>query len=652
MDQHTHRSGLSTEMDSLPLCEIRVQDALFSHCISLISEYVVPYQWDAINDRLPDTEPSHCIENFRIAAGEAEGEFQGAVFQDTDLYKWLETVAFCIANGTGGQYVALADEAIDLIRRAQEPDGYINTYFTIKAPHKKWTNLVEGHELYSGGHLIEAAVAYYEATGKRPILDVACRFADLVASIFGDEPDKHHGYPGHQEIELALVKLYRVTGEKRYLELARHFIDARGQKPNYLLEEIKRRNGDNIFPEFSEYDAEYAQSHLPPLEQTTAVGHAVRACYMYSAMADLALAYHDEPLERACKTLYDNIVEKRMYLTGGIGSSGKLERFTTDYDLPNDSAYCESCASIGLMMFGQRMARLTGEAKYYDTVERALCNTVLSGMSLQGDRYFYVNPLEVWPDNCLPSTSMSHVKPVRQKWFACACCPPNIARTLASLGQYIYAKGPGRLYVNQFISSTVETCINGETVSLAMVADCMHSGTVQFRARGHVTLAIRIPAYLRDPVLLINGVETPLAMEKGYALILVAGEARLELRGQVEAHFVAANRQVREDLGQVAMEKGPYVYCLEEVDNGNLLANIFVDPTQALKETAPLEDFPGALPTLELQGERLVETIEDPHALYGLPHFAKKSVTLQAIPYAQWCNRTPGEMRVWLKAKL
>ena len=652
MESKPHWSVPGDAMRAVPLREIRIKDALFSRYLSLVSDFVVPYQWNALNDRLENTEPSHCIANFRIAAGDQQGEFQGAVFQDTDLYKWLETVAFCIANGTGEQYAALADEAIDLIRRAQEKDGYINTYFTIKAPEKKWTNLVEGHELYSGGHLIEAAVAYYEATGKRPILDVACRFADLVASRFGAEEGKCHGYPGHQEIELALVKLYRATGETRYLELARYFIYARGQKPNYLLEEIKARKGDNLFPEFAEYDAAYAQSHLPVLEQTTAVGHAVRATYMYSAMADLALELGDEALAHACQTLYENIVHRRMYLTGGIGSSGKLERFTTDYDLPNDSAYCESCASIGLMMFGQRMARLTGEASYYDTVERALCNTVLAGMSIQGDRYFYVNPLEVWPDNCLPSTSMSHVKPVRQKWFVCACCPPNIARTLASLGQYIYAKAPGRLYVQQFISSSVTTDVDGRTVSLTMEADYMRSGTVKLHACGSATLAVRIPAYFRDAALTVNGAPASLTIERGYALIPVNGETEIELRGRVEAHFVAANRQVREDLGQVAMEKGPYVYCLEEQDNGDLLANIYVDPTQTLAEGAPLEGFPGALPTLELQGERLVETIEDPDALYGLPHFAKKAVALKAVPYAQWCNRTPGEMRVWLRAKL
>ena len=640
------------DISSIALDRVSITDPLFGRYVRLVAEKILPYQWEALNDRIPGSEPSHCLDNFRVAAGELEGHHQGAIFQDTDLYKWLEAVAFCVANGTGEKLLPLAEEAIALIGRAQEPDGYLNTYISVECPENRWTNLAEGHELYGAGHFIEAAVAYYQATGRDDALLIARRFADLIDRTFGAEDGKCHGYPGHQEIELALVKLYRVTGEARYLKLADYFIRQRGQKPNYLLAEMAGRKGRNVFPEFAEYDDKYAQTHLPPLEQTTAEGHAVRAVYMYSAMADLALELGDPAMERACKTLYDNIVEKRMYLTGGIGSSGKLERFTADYDLPNDRMYCESCASIGLMMFGQRMARLTGEASYYDTVERALCNTVLAGMSIQGDRYFYVNPLEVWPDNCLPSTSMSHVKPVRQKWFVCACCPPNIARTLASLGQYIYAKAPGRLYVQQFISSSVTTDVDGRTVSLTMEADYMRSGTVKLHACGSATLAVRIPAYFRDAALTVNGAPASLTIERGYALIPVNGETEIELRGRVEAHFVAANRQVREDLGQVAMEKGPYVYCLEEQDNGDLLANIYVDPTQTLAEGAPLEGFPGALPTLELQGERLVETIEDPDALYGLPHFAKKAVALKAVPYAQWCNRTPGEMRVWLRAKL
>lgn len=556
--------------------------------------------------------------------------------------------------GEGEDFRPIADEVIDLIAQAQEPDGYLNTYFTIECPEKKWTNLTEGHELYGCGHLIEAAVAYYQATGTRKLLDVACKFADLVDRTFGAEDGKCHGYPGHQEIELALVKLYRVTGEKRYLSLANYFIRQRGGKPNYLLEEMAGRKGNNVFPEFAEYDDKYAQTHCHPVDQTTAVGHAVRAVYMYSAMADLAMEYEDADMQKACETLYRNIVDKRMYLTGGIGSSGKLERFTTDYDLPNDRMYCESCASVGLMMFSQRMASLTGNAGYYDTVERALCNTVMAGISKDADRYFYVNPLEVWPDNCLPSTSMSHVKPVRQKWFACACCPPNIARTLASLGQYIYAQSDTALYVNMFISSQWNTTINGTEVKLDMKAEHMTGGkvTLTLETEAPVELRIRLPWYLRSPSLSRDGGEETLNVENGYAVVTVCGKTKLEIGGSVEAKFVAANRNVRADVGKVALMKGPYVYCLEQVDNGENLASIFVSPAAPIEELAPQQDLPGTLPTLQVSGRRLVQTIAQQDDLYGDPSFDVQDVTLKAIPYALWCNRQSGEMLVWMHAQV
>lgn len=304
----------------IALDQVRITDELYGPMLRLVAERVLPYQWEALNDRVPGTEKSHCLDNFRVAAGDLPGRHQGAIFQDTDLYKWLEAVAYCIANGTGKHLLPLAQEAAVLIARAQEPDGYLNTYITIECPEKRWSNLAEGHELYGAGHLIEAAVAYYRATGEKLLLDTAQRFADLIDRTFGAEDGKCHGYPGHQEIELALVKLYRATGEKRYLHLADYFIRQRGQKPNYLLAEMAGRKGRNVFPEFCEYDDKYAQTHLPPLEQTTAEGHAVRAVYMYSAMADLALELGDPEMARAAETLYNNIVQRRMYITGGIGS--------------------------------------------------------------------------------------------------------------------------------------------------------------------------------------------------------------------------------------------------------------------------------------------------------------------------------------------
>ena len=632
-----------------------VTDPLFGSYVHSVAEKVLPYQWEVLNDRVTGEEPHYCVENFRVAAGEHPGRHHGPVFQDTDLYKWLEAAAFCIECGFGETLTPIAEEAIALILRAQQPDGYLNTYVTIEDPEARWSNLAEGHELYSCGHLIEAGVAYYGATGKDSLLCAGARFADLLVEVFGAEEGKCHGYPGHQEIELALVKLYRVTGKEQYLSLAAHFIAQRGGKPNYLLDEMAGRGGQNIFPEFSEYDDKYAQSHLPPVQQTEAVGHAVRAMYMYSAMADLAMERGDEALSRACKTLFDNVTQKRMYITGGVGSSGKLERFTTDYDLPNDRMYCESCASVGLMMFGQRMMLLTGEASYYDAVERALCNTVLAGISKDADRYFYVNPLEVWPENCIPSTSMSHVKPVRQSWFSCACCPPNIARTLASLGQYIYAESGTGLYVNLLISSEVETSVGGVAVRLKMDADYMRSGTVRLSLQSaggtDALLHIRLPRYLKDPKLFLNGQEAKLSVQKGYAVLPIDGDMEIELRSIVPARFVAANRRVRADLGKLAIMKGPFVYCLEETDNGDDLPALSIRADAALEDGPPEPGLLGTLPTVCLAGRRLTRTLCSENELYGEPAFVQESVRLKAVPYALWCNRTPGEMQVWLRAE-
>ena len=462
----------------ISLKNIAITDGFWNKYRNLVKDVIIPYQWDTLNDNVPDAEPSHCIENFRIAAGEKNGEFYGAVFQDTDVAKWLEAVAYVLdSQGRDEELEKLADETIDLIGKAQGSDGYLNTYFTIKEPERRWTNLREGHELYTAGHMIEAAVAYYQATGKRKFLDIVMRFADLISERFGPEDGKCHGYPGHPEIELALVKLYRVTGKKNYLETAKFFVDARGVGENYFFQEEKGERYQQIFPEFTGYEPEYSQSHKPVREQKTAEGHAVRAVYLYSAMADLAYEYQDESLLKACETLWKNMVTKRMYITGGIGSSGLLERFTVDYDLPNDRNYAESCASIGLAMFGKRMGQITRDAKYADIVEKALYNTVLAGIAMDGKGFFYVNPLEVWPENCLKRTSMEHVKPVRQKWFGVACCPPNIARTLASLGQYIYGEDEESIFINLYVSNEAETQINGVPCKLTIDSDFLKTET-------------------------------------------------------------------------------------------------------------------------------------------------------------------------------
>jgi len=636
---------------------IKITDDFFSHYVRLVAEEVVPYQWKMLNDLIPDITMSHCIKNFKITAGDITGEHKGPVFVDTDAYKWLEAVAYCLENGMALEYEWYADELIDLIERAQQSDGYLHTYYTLVAPKKRWTNLVEGHELYGAGHLIEAAVAYYNATGKTKLLDIAKRFADLICQVFGPNGEKHHAYAGHQEIELALVKLYHVTKDKKYLDMAEHFVRERGKKPNYLIDELKRNEKNRIFPEFSDYDDLYAQTHTEATRQTEAVGHAVRAMYYYTAMADLAIEQRGEDFEKACHTLWENTTKKRMYITGGIGSSGHLERFTTDYDLPNDRMYCESCASVGLMMFGKRMAALTGNASYYEEVERALYNTVLGGISLEGDKYFYVNPLEVWPENCLASTSMAHVKPVRQPWYTVACCPTNIARTIASLGQYIYSEDEESIYVNMLISSSLQTKLGNEDVSLDVSASLLQDGKTNIRVtktlERKVCIKVRIPAYCEETSFTIDGKVMYPSIEKGYAVLEIAGsgEQTIEMNSKVEPVFAAANTNVRADIGKVALTFGPYVYCLEEVDNGKNLPALMVSMDEQIEVLPSLEEFPGKVPCLGINGQRVERSIQDENMLYGRPCIKTKDVKIKAIPYALWCNREPGEMQVWIRNK-
>ena len=622
---------------SIPLKDIQIQDRFWKERLDLVRKEIIPYQWEAMNDRVPNAEPSHCIENYRIAAGQAQGSFYGEVFQDSDLAKWLEAVAYVLSFQPDPKLEKLADEAIELVCAAQQSDGYLNTFFTIKEPDQRWRNLREGHELYCAGHMMEAAVAYFEATGKRRLLDAMMRFADLICNTFGPEEGKIHAYPGHEEVELALFRMYRATGVRRYLELSAYFINCRGTGENYFRKENDRPGYLPIWGSMdTNSDMSYYQAHQPVREQKQAAGHAVRAMYLYSAMADLAGELKDEGLLNACKTLWNDVTERQMYVTGGVGASGILERFTTDYDLSNEMAYAESCASIGLMLFGLRMNRVTRQAQYFDPVERALYNTVLASVALDGKSFFYVNPLEVWPKACMPYTSKEHVKPVRQPWFSCACCPPNVARTFASLGQYIWAQDSQRVYLNLFISSTVKAK-NGAILKLE--TEFPMGNVLKITSDQVLELAVRIPGYGKN-----FRANVSYRKENGYGVFELEAGKELEIQFDAPACFIRANPEVRACSGKVCIQRGPVVYCLEEIDNGSNLSALSVDTAVSPGERE--SDIPGGL-MITASGKRRRPWADD--KLYGEIPSQYEETVLQAVPYAFWGNREKGEMTVWIR---
>lgn len=647
------KASLQAARRPLPLKNVRIADPFWNKYTELVTRQILPYQYQVLCDQLPDTPQSHCIENFRIAAGLSDGTFQGWVFQDTDLAKWLEAVAYSLNYEKDPQLEETADALIALVGKAQQENGYINTYFSTLHPGQQYCNLKEGHELYTAGHFIEAAVAYYEATGKDAFLQIMRRCADHICQVF-TSADYADAVPGHEEIELALVKLARVTGERKYADMALEFVDRRGCS-DYLSREHTLPRFVDVWHDRNPYLPQYGQAHMPVRQQKTAEGHAVRALYLYTAMADLAGLYGDAELQAACERLYENITQKRMYITGGVGSSGTLERFTADYDLPNDTAYAESCASIALAMFCRRMAALTGEAKYMDTAERALINTVLSGVSMDGKRFFYVNPLEVVPGFCLPATDKNHVKPQRQSWFGCACCPPNIARTLASLGDYAYSTDGMDTFVDLYIGGSCEARIGGKPVRLQVLTEMPYAGQTQIRVTAEESvdgmLFLRIPEYAEAPAITVNGEAIPISAEKGYAPVRVRGrEATICLSFRMPPRLVYANPHLAEDNGKCAVMKGPLVYCLEEADNGADLSALWLDPETPLQERFD-QALWGDTTVVTAQGSRL-EGTGFAGKLYSSAKPVSQPTTLRFVPYCHWGNREPGEMAVWVKYRL
>ncbi|KAB0872739.1 glycoside hydrolase family 127 protein [Cronobacter muytjensii] len=644
------------EMD---LHHLKITDPFLGQYQQLVRDVVIPYQWDALNDRLPEAEPSHAIANFRLAAGLDHGEFYGMVFQDSDVAKWLEAVAWSLCQKPDAELEKTADEVIALIAAAQCDDGYLNTYFTVKAPGERWTNLAECHELYCAGHMIEAGVAFWQATGKRHLLDVVCRLADHISDVFGPGENQLHGYPGHPEIELALMRLYDATQEPRYQALARYFIEQRGTQPHFYDIEYEKRGRTSYWntygPAWMVQDKAYSQAHQPLTEQDRAVGHAVRFVYLMAGVAHLARLSGDEEKRQACLRLWENMARRQLYITGGIGAQSSGEAFSSDYDLPNDTVYAESCASIGLMMFARRMLEMEGDSQYADVMERALYNTVLGGMALDGKHFFYVNPLEVHPKTLKFNHIYDHVKPVRQRWFGCACCPPNIARLLTSLGHYLYTAREDALFINLYIGNRVELPVGEGTLRLRVSGDFPWHEEVQIHIDSpqpvEHTLALRLPDWCDAPRVMLNGSPCEGDTRKSYLWLRRAWQEgdTLTLTLPMPVRRVYGNPLARHVAGKVAVQRGPLIYCLEEADNGSELHNLRLPATAAFREMPGKGIFARQV-LIQAEGWRQASAEPESQPLWHYDRAPTEATpqTLTFIPWFSWANRGEGEMRVWV----
>lgn len=702
----------------LDLKQVTITDVFWHREQELVRKEVIPYQWEALNDRIADAAPSYCMHNFRAAgrmmqkkqemgksyvapnytfrgfntlpadpANPEPDKFYGFVFQDSDFSKWIEAVGYSLIQHPDAQLEQTADEAIDLVCAAQLENGYLDTYYIINGMDRAFTNLKDHHELYCLGHLIEGAIAYYQATGKDKLLNVARRYADYVAVYFGPQEGGCKGYPGHEIVEMALVRLYEVTGDDKYLKLSQFFLNQRGTKPYYFDQEEQKRaaleDSAEQLPKFDENEERYAyyQAHKPVREQSEAVGHAVRAVYLYSGMADVARLTLDDAMYAACQRLWESIVREKLYVTGGIGGTSHGEAFSFPFDLPNDTAYSETCAAIGLAFFARRMLEIKAESRYADVCELALYNTVLSGMALDGKSFFYVNPLEVLPEACYKDSRKSHVKPVRQKWFGCACCPPNIARIVSSVASYAYTEREDTLWFHLYMGSVLTKKIGSQEINLKVETEMPWNGHVSVHIQTQktvpCTLAMRIPGWSDsgNAKIICGGLSTDIAwktegenlqvsqsnlqevfVQDGY--LYLRGEWQTEdsisLDFSMGVHMVTADERVCEDIGKVTFVRGPIVYCMEEADNGKNLhlykadidrigtgcQNIAVEMTEELGHL---------MATLRVPGKRRLGT-SSKNTLYReyMPaHY--EDVMLRWIPYYAWCNRGEGEMRVWIQ---
>ena len=610
------------KLQPVPFKDVTIQDSFWAPRRETNRVASIPFS-------LQKLEEAGNLEDMRLAARGATNGFRGPVFMDSDLYKALEAASYSVATHPDPALEKQLDGIISLLTAAQQPDGYLNSYYTVKEPGQRWTNLRDCHELYCAGHMFEAAVAHFLATGKTTFLNIATRYADYIDSVFGPPP-KRLGYPGHPEIELALIKLWRATGNQRYFELARFFVENRGRK--FFATEHHEP--------LDKYDGSYWQDDVPIYDHQNIKGHAVRAAYLMSGVTEVASQTGDERLLRMLDRVWRNTTERNEYITGGIGPSSSNEGFTVDYDLPNLTAYQETCATVALVQWAHRLALLYGNASYADIVERGLYNGVISGVSQDGTRFFYVNPLE--------SAGTHH----RSPWFGCACCPPNVTRTLAALGGYAYAVSSDSLYVNLYIQGSAQARIGNTAVALKVTTDYPWDGKVTLElapaARAKFALRMRVPGWCQNATVAVNHRSSQVTVaQRGYLVLdreWKRGD-RVELDLPMPVQRVAANPHVKTDLGLLAIQRGPIVYCLEQCDQTEPLAALWL-PLDAQLKPAREPGLLGGVVTIK--GDAKVAPDQKWHRSLYQPEPPAERVALKAVPYNAWDNRHAGAMRVWL----
>jgi len=597
-----------TILKAVPFTDVKLTDKFWAPRIEINRTVTLPQCFH-------QCEITNRIRNFDVASGAVEGKFDGIYFNDSDVYKVMEGAAYTLWVHPDPELDKYMDDLIARLASAQQKDGYLNTYYTLVEPDKRWSNLPVMHELYCAGHLFEAAVAHYRATGKRNLLDIAIGFADYIDSVFGE--DRMIGVAGHEEIELALVKLYEVTDEIRYLNLAKFFIDKKGLK-----------------------GTEYNQDHLPVREQSEIVGHAVRAMYLYTGVADVAKYTGDEALMETMDRIWQDVTLKKMYITGGIGPSAHNEGFTVPYDLPNESAYAETCAAIGMALWNYRLLLLHGQSKYADILEKVLYNGSISGVSMDGDKFFYVNPLTSRGDH--------H----RQPWYGCACCPTNVVRFIPQIPGYVYATTSDSLWVNLYVSSQTKVKLDSVEVEFVQETDYPWSGVVKMTVKpsksAKLDVNMRIPDWCNSAKVSINDQLVDAKHgDNGYVKISREWHSgdTITLDMSMPIQRIVANPRVKSDVGRVALQRGPVVYCLEGVDNNDSVLDV------ALPKDSQLDAVfkPDLLDSIAvLQGDALRRKDVDWDDTLYQPVFDDDKVKITAIPYYAWDNRDAGEMVVWL----